>query len=63
MNIFIKKFFMIILYGCSGTGDELYLDVNITQIINNNRLYLPKVEHVTNKTDKLVTLLLMGSLM
>ena len=50
---------MIILYGCSGTGDELYLDVNITQIINNNQLYLPRLEHVTNKTDKLVALLLM----
>ena len=54
---------MIIRYGCSGTGDELYRDVNIPQIINNNQLYLPKVEHVTNKTDKLVTLLLMDRLM
>ena len=50
---------MITIYGCSGTGDELYRNINITQIINNNQLYLPRVEHVTNKTDKLVALLLM----
>ena len=54
---------MIILYGCNGTCRELYRNINITQIINNNQLYLPKVEHVTNKTDKLVTLLLMDRLM
>ena len=54
---------MIILYGCSGTGDELYRNIDITQIINNNQLYLPRVEHVTNKTDKLVILLLMDRLM
>ena len=56
-NIFIKKFFMIILYGCNGTDDELYHNINIKQIINNNQLYLRRVEHVTNKTDKIVALL------
>ena len=50
---------MIILYGCNGTCRELYRNINVTQIINNNQLYLPRVEHVTNKTDKLVALLLM----
>ena len=48
---------MIILYGCNGTDDELYRNINIKQIINNNQLYLRRVEHVTNKTDKIVALL------